>query len=508
MRRCGPDDSGITVAAVGRFQPFRGLLWDVCSYIDAVTIQPPAHPNSITEDSLVHFTTINPADGTLLRSYPFMTPEALNAAVAKARSAQLAWRETSPRDRADHVAALAEQFRARRRHLAQVVTMEMGKPLREAAAEVEKCALGCDHYSRHGPAALRDRTVETEARRSYVTFQPLGLVLAIMPWNFPLWQVVRAAVPALVAGNGVLLKHAPSVPCCALELAALFEAAGFPEGIFTNLFIDVPAAGDLIRDARVQAVTLTGSTRAGRQVAGIAGAQIKTCVLELGGSDPYVVLEDADLPRTVEACVTGRLINAGQSCIAAKRMIVHEAVADAFTDAVVRQMGAVRVGDPMAEATDMGPLAREDLRDHLADQVARSIDAGARCLLGGKVPDAPGWYYPTTVLADVRPGMPAYDEEMFGPVACIIRVDSEEEAIRVANDTAYGLGAAVFTRDLERGERIARTGIEAGSCFVNDFVKSDPRLPFGGVKSSGFGRELSDFGIREFVNVKTVLVEG
>ena len=328
-----------------------------------------------------------------------------------------------------------------------------------------------------------------------------------MPWNFPLWQVIRAAVPALIAGNGVLLKHAPSVPCCALELTGLFRAAGLPEGLFTNLFIDLPATADLIRDARVQAVTLTGSTRAGREVARLAGSEIKTCVLELGGSDPYIVLEDADLPRTVEACVTGRLINAGQSCIAAKRMIVHEAVADEFTEMVIARMGATRVGDPMAEMTDVGPLAREDLRDHLAGQVARSIEAGAECPLGGKVPDVPGWYYPATVLTGVTPGMPAYDEEMFGPVACIIRAESEEEAIRIANDTAYGLGAAVFTRDLERGERIARTGIEAGSCFVNDFVKSDPRLPFGGVKSSGFGRELADFGIREFVNVKTVRVE-
>ena len=459
-------------------------------------------------DRTLEFTTINPADGTVLRKYPFMGPDAVDAAVEAARDAQRAWGRVPAGERAERVAALAARLRERQRHLAQVMTMEMGKPLGEAAAEVEKCALGCEYYAANGPGFLDDRVVGTEALRSYVTYQPLGLVLAIMPWNFPLWQVVRAAIPALIAGNGILLKHAPSVPCCALELVDLFEAAGFPKGIFTNLFIDVPAAGALIRDARVQAVTLTGSTRAGRRVAEIAGSQIKTCVLELGGSDPYVVLEDADLPRTVEACVTGRLINGGQSCIAAKRMIVHEAVADDFTDAVVQRMAGVRVGDPMAEMTDVGPLAREDLRDHLADQVARSIAAGAECLLGGRVPDAPGWYYPATVLTGVRPGMPAYDEEMFGPVACIIRADSEAEALRIANDTAYGLGAAVFTQDLERGERIARTGIEAGACFVNDFVKSDPRLPFGGVKSSGFGRELSDFGIREFVNVKTVLVEG
>ncbi len=455
----------------------------------------------------MEFTTINPADGTLLRRYPFMAADALDAAVETAHRAQQAWRRVPVDKRAERAAALAVQLRRRQHHLAQTMTMEMGKPLNEAAAEVEKCALGCEYYSRLGPGFLEDRPVETEALRSYVTYQPLGLVLAIMPWNFPLWQVVRASIPALIAGNGILLKHAPSVPCCALELVKLFEAAGFPPGIFTNLFIDVPAVGALIRDARVQAVTLTGSTRAGRTVAELAGSHVKTCVLELGGSDPYIVLDDADLPRTVEACVAGRLINAGQSCIAAKRMIVHEAVADAFTDAVVQRMAGVRVGDPLAETTDVGPLAREDLRDHLADQVARSVAAGAECLVGGKVPDAPGWYYPATVLAGVRPGMPAYDEEMFGPVACIIRVDSEAEALRVANDTAYGLGAAVFTQDVERGERIARTGIEAGVCFVNDFVKSDPRLPFGGVKSSGFGRELSDFGIREFVNVKTVLVE-
>lgn len=453
------------------------------------------------------FTTINPADGIPLRRYPLLSDDAVDEALAKARLAQMRWRRLSPGARAEHVAALPSHLRGRMRHLAEVMAIEMGKPLGEAAAEVEKCALGCEFYGERGPGFLEDQIVETGAHRSYVTFQPLGLVLAIMPWNFPLWQVVRACVPALIAGNGILLKHAPNVPMCALELVELFKAAGFPDGIFTNLFVDVEATGSLIRDERVHAVTLTGSTRAGRQVAALAGSRIKSCVLELGGSDPYVVLEDADLPRTVEACVTGRMINGGQSCIAAKRMIVHDAVADEFTEAVVARMAAVRVGDPMAEHTDVGPLAREDLRDHLAAQVERSIGAGAACLLGGRVPDVPGWYYPATVLTDVAPGMSAYDEELFGPVACIIRAPSEEEALRIANDTAYGLGAAVFTRDLERGERIARTGIEAGSCFVNDFVKSDPRLPFGGIKSSGFGRELADFGIREFVNVKTVRVE-
>ncbi len=455
------------------------------------------------------FTTINPASGEMLARYPFMGAAEVDAALKTAREAQRTWRSIPAGERAATMAVVARAFRTHHRHLAEIVTMEMGKPMGESLAEVEKCAAGCEYYSRHGARFMGDRVVETEAHRSYVTFRPLGLVLAIMPWNFPLWQVVRAAVPALVAGNGVLLKHAPTVPGCALELARLFGPdTGLPDGLFTNLFVDVPTTGDLIRDARVQGVTLTGSTRAGRRVAALAGSQIKTCVLELGGSDPYIVLEDADLPRAVEACVTGRLVNGGQSCIAAKRLIVHEAVADGFTEAVVARMAGVRVGDPMAAMTDVGPLAREDLRDHLAGQVERSIAAGAVCRLGGEVPKVPGWYYPCTVLTGVGPGMPAWDEEIFGPVACIIRAGSEEEAVRIANDTAYGLGAAVFTKDLERGERIARDGIEAGMCFVNDFVKSDPRLPFGGVKESGFGRELGVWGVREFVNVKTVRVEG
>ena len=292
----------------------------------------------------MQFSTVNPAEGTTLRTFPFMSSEAVDAAVSRAARAQRSWARRQVDERAERVTALGVQFRERQRRLAEIMTMEMGKPLREAAAEVEKCALGCEHYGRHGPGFLRDRMVDTEAHRSFVTFQPLGLVLAIMPWNFPLWQVVRAAIPALIAGNGILLKHAPSVPCCALELVDLFEAAGFPKGIFTNLFVDVGTTGDLIRDARVQAVTLTGSTRAGRSVAEIAGSQIKTSVLELGGSDPYVVLEDADLPQTVDACVTGRLINGGQSCVAAKRFVVHEAVADEFTEAVVWRMGQVRGG--------------------------------------------------------------------------------------------------------------------------------------------------------------------
>ena len=474
----------------------------------------PFHLNELSATILMRFETVNPASGTLLRSYPFFSPERLEAVVEGAAKAQREWRRVPAEERARVVGAVAGVLRDRTRQLSQIVTQEMGKPLREAVAEVEKSALGVEYYAEHGPTFLADQVVDGGPRDgavgsapgSFVSFQPLGLILAIMPWNFPVWQVVRAATPALVAGNGVLLKHAPNVPKCALDVVDAFAAAGLPEGLFANLFVDVETATALVRDRRVQGVTLTGSTRAGRSVATVAGAEIKRCVLELGGSDPYVVLDDADLERTVDACVTGRLLNAGQSCIAPKRLIVQETVAEEFTRAVVERMSSVRVGDPMAEATEMGPLARRDLRDGLASQVAQSIDAGADCLVGGEVPDAPGWYYPPTVLAGVRPGMPAYDEELFGPVASVIRAESEEEALRIANDTSYGLGAAVFTRDLERGARIARTELEAGSCFVNDYVKSDPRLPFGGVKASGIGRELSEFGIREFVNVKTVVV--
>ena len=455
----------------------------------------------------VQFATINPANGEMLRRFPFHSDAQIDAALETATETQRSWRSRPVADRASVFERVADTLRQRQRKLAETITMEMGKPFRESLAEIEKCAWVSEYYAGHGPEFLADQKVETEARSSYVTFQPLGVVLAIMPWNFPVWQALRAAAPALIAGNAVILKHAPSVPGCALAIQELLEDSGIPDGLFGTLFIDVDTTGRLIADPRIQAVTLTGSTRAGRSVAAAAGAAIKPCVLELGGSDPYVVLDDAELGPTVEACVTGRLVNSGQSCIAAKRYIVHEDIATDFTEAVVARMGAVRVGDPMAEMTDVGPLAREDLRDHLADQVERSVEAGARCLIGGYVPDNPGWYYPTTVLADVAPGMPAWDEELFGPVASIIVVASEEEALEVANGTQYGLGAAVFTRDLERAERIARTGLEAGACFVNGFSRSDPRLPFGGVKASGFGRELSEYGIREFTNIKTVVIE-
>ncbi|NNF26543.1 MAG: NAD-dependent succinate-semialdehyde dehydrogenase [Gemmatimonadetes bacterium] len=455
----------------------------------------------------MEFATINPANGELLRRYPFQSPASVDEALTRIAAGQRTWRRLDPAERARVLAPLAQGLRERQIHWAELMTQEMGKPFREATAEIEKCAWACEYYADHGPSFLADQAVATDASRSYVTYQPLGVVLAIMPWNFPFWQAIRAAVPALIAGNAVILKHAPSVPGCALGLAELFASAGVPDDVFVNLFITVESTAALIGDARVHAVTLTGSTRAGKAVAAAAGAAVKPCVLELGGSDPYVVLGDADVEAAVDACVTSRLINSGQSCIAAKRFIVEQPVAEAFTESVVGRMGAVRVGDPMAETTDVGPMARRDLRDHLHHQVQSSMDLGARCLLGGRVPDNPGWYYPATVLTDLTPEMPAWREELFGPVASIIPVESEEEALHVANDTAYGLGAAVFTSDAARGERIAREELQAGAAFVNAYTRSDPRLPFGGVKASGFGRELGEYGIREFTNVKTIVVE-
>jgi succinate-semialdehyde dehydrogenase/glutarate-semialdehyde dehydrogenase len=353
---------------------------------------------------------------------------------------------------------------------------------------------------------LADQIVESDASRSLVTFQPLGIILAIMPWNFPFWQVVRFAAPTLTAGNAAILKHAPNVTGCGLALEELFRTAGYPEHLFRTLVVDVPEVDTIIRDDRIKAVTLTGSTTAGRAVAAAAGSVIKKSVLELGGSDPSVVLADADLDVAADACVESRLNNSGQSCIAAKRLIVVQSVRDAFQARVVNRMSEVVPGDPTEPATTLGPIARFDLRENLHRQVTISVAHGARVVLGGELPEGPGFFYPPTVLTDVGPGMPAYDEELFGPVVSIIPVADEDEALRVANTTVYGLGASIYTSDVEKGERLASEWLEAGACFVNSFVRSDPRLPFGGIKQSGYGRELSPMGIREFVNVKTVWV--
>lgn len=450
--------------------------------------------------------SINPATGAVLASYEPLSDGELVTKLIAAESAQPDWARRSYEARARPIRAAAALLRQRAEPLARLMAAEMGKPLAQGRGEVEKCAWGCEYYAGNAERFLADLAVASDAGKSYVAYRPLGVVLAVMPWNFPLWQVFRFAAPALMAGNAALLKHASNVPGCAVAIATIFRDAGLGDGLFTNLLLPSNRVAALIARSEVAAVTLTGSTPAGQAVASAAGAALKKTVLELGGSDPYVILADADLELAAKAAVASRLNNTGQSCIAAKRFIVVEEVREEFTERVVALMKSKTFGDPLRGDFDLGPLARIDLRDELHGQVVRTVDAGADLLLGGVVPPGPGAFYPPTVLANVRRGMPAYVEETFGPVASILPARDEEDAIAIANDTLFGLGAAVFTRDTARGERIAAMRLEAGSCFVNDFVRSDPRLPFGGIKSSGYGRELAENGIREFVNVKTVWV--
>ncbi|MFC1595500.1 NAD-dependent succinate-semialdehyde dehydrogenase [Gemmatimonadota bacterium] len=449
---------------------------------------------------------INPATGEFVREYIEHTSEEVSAGIDQTHVAFLSWRRTGFAHRAELMNRAAGVLRDRKEEFARLMTLEMGKPISQAIAEVEKCARVCEYYAENAEVHLEQEEIGSTASRSFVTFQPIGVVLAVMPWNFPFWQVFRFAAPALMAGNAGVLKHASNVPGCALAIEEVFRQAGFPERLFKTLLIGSSKVDAVIEHPLVRAATLTGSTPAGRAVAGKAGEMLKKTVMELGGSDPYVILEDADLDLAIPACVTARLLNSGQSCINGKRFIVVEAVREQFEQAFVEEMASRKVGDPLDPDTEIGPMARNDLRDEVHGQVIASIAGGARALLGCEVPDQPGAWYPPSILTDVGPGTPAYDDEIFGPVAGIIPVQDEADAIRVANDTIFGLGAAVFTADLERGERIAAEELEAGCCFVNDFVRSDPRLPFGGVKESGYGRELSHYGIREFVNIKTVYI--
>ena len=445
----------------------------------------------------------NPASGDVVATYPERSPEEVALLLQEGARAFASWPREPFSARAALLTRMAQELTARSETLAHLMAVEMGKPLAQGRSEVEKCAWVCRHYAEHGERLLSPETIVTDATHSFVTFAPLGVVLAVMPWNFPLWQVLRFAAPSLMAGNVAILKHAQNVSGCALAIADCFAAAGAPRGVFQAVLVGSSRVADMIAAKEVAAVTLTGSTPAGRAVAAAAGQHLKKTVLELGGSDPYIVLEDADLEPAAEACVTSRLINSGQSCIAAKRFLVVESVRAGFEEMLVEKMRARHTGDPLHPGTDLGPLARRDLRDALHDQVERSVRAGARLLLGGRVPEGPGAFYPPTVLTDVRKGMAVQDEETFGPVAAILPVRDEAEAVRAANDSPFGLGAAVFTRDVARGERMA-DALQAGSVFVNTYVRSDPRLPFGGIKESGYGRELSSFGIRELVNVKTV----
>jgi len=451
-------------------------------------------------------TTINPATGEKLADHPETSPADVVAAIEAADRHQRAWEGVSLADRAVPMRRFAELLEEHEDRLAALMADEMGKPLAQGVGEVRKCAWAARHYADEAPRILADEPIEADRTKSYLAWRPLGLVLAVMPWNFPLWQVIRMAAPTLMAGNGALLKHASNVTGSALAIDELFVEAGIPDGLFRTLVLPSSRVDEVLAHPAVRAATLTGSDPAGRAVASKAGSLLKKTVLELGGSDPHVVLADADLDRTVKSCSTSRLLNGGQSCISAKRFIVEEPIAEEFAERLVAAMGEAVVGDPHDPATTMGPMARADLRDELHEQVTRSIAAGATLALGGVVPDGPGAYYPPTVLTGVTKGMPTYSEETFGPVASVIAVADVDEAVFVANDTDFGLGAAIYTTDVERGERIARDRLQAGSCFVNDFVASDPRLPFGGIKMSGYGRELSDLGMREFMNAKTVVV--
>ena len=449
--------------------------------------------------------SINPATGDVVESFAETSRRELDGILDQSDRTFQDWRRRPWSERSRLLRVAAGVLRNQKSTYARVMALEMGKPLAQGEAEAEKCATVCDYYAEHAEAFLEQQPRDLDGTASFVRFDPIGPVLAIMPWNFPFWQVFRFAAPALAAGNVGLLKHASNVTRCALLIEEVFRDAGFPEGVFRSLILRNSAVGDVIADARVRAVTLTGSELAGSAVAEQAGHHLKKTVLELGGSDAFIVLADADLARAARTAADARLINSGQSCIAAKRFIVVDAVADRFEERFVAEMRSRVVGDPLAAGIDVGPQARVDLRTALHRQVQQSVRRGARLATGGAIPAGVGAFYPPTVLLGVRPGMPAFDEEVFGPAAAVIRARDEADAIRLANASPYGLGAAVWTEDRARGRRIAAE-LDVGCVFVNALVRSDPRLPFGGVKRSGYGRELAEFGLREFVNIKSVAV--
>jgi succinate-semialdehyde dehydrogenase/glutarate-semialdehyde dehydrogenase len=450
-------------------------------------------------------TSVNPATEEVLARFDAFSPEQIDTALEEAHVAFRQWRDISFAQRAELVRRAARYLRANKARFAGLITAEMGKPIAEAEAEIEKSAWGCDFYADNAARFLADEPVDTNARESFVAFEPLGTVLAIMPWNFPFWQVFRFAAPALMAGNTAVLKHASNVPQCALALEEVFRESGFPRGAFRTLLVASAVVQDLIAERRIAAVTVTGSDAVGSSVAATAGRALKKTVLELGGSDAFIVLADADVDGAVECAVRARFQNAGQSCIAAKRFIVVEEVADAFEQRFAAAAARLRVGDPTRRDTQVGPLARADLRDDLDRQVRTSVGQGARILQGGERLSGRGYYYAPTVLAGVQPGMPAFQEETFGPVAAVVRVRDTDAAVAAANNSPFGLGGNLWTRDVERGKALARR-IETGGVFINGMTASDPRLPLGGVKRSGYGRELSSFGIREFVNIQTIWV--
>jgi succinate-semialdehyde dehydrogenase / glutarate-semialdehyde dehydrogenase len=451
--------------------------------------------------------SVNPANLQILRTYSQMQPSEVRSIIDLTNEAFEEWRQTPFKLRSELMMNAGKVLKEKREEYSRLMTLEMGKPIAQSRTEVDKCVWVCEYYAENAEKFLADELISTDASKSFVTFQPLGIVLSVMPWNFPFWQVFRFAAPGLMAGNAGILKHASIVSGCALAIEEVFREAGFPENLFRTILVPSSEMEEVIKNEKIKAVTLTGSVPAGKSVAKTAGSVLKKTVMELGGSDPYVILEDADLEMAADTCATARLINGGQSCIAAKRFIVVEKIYDSFEKLFLEKMKSKKMGDPFDESNHIGPQASVPLRDELHQQVEKSFKLGAKLLLGGKIPEREGAWYPATVLSNVKKGMPAYDEELFGPVAALIKAKDETKAIQIANDSIFGLGAAVFTKDVNRGEKIAKEKIEAGCCFVNAFVKSDPRLPFGGIRESGYGRELSSFGIREFVNIKTVFVK-
>lgn len=449
--------------------------------------------------------SVNPTTGQTIERFDLHSPEQVDAALDQAARAQASWRKVPIGERVKLLSAMARELRAGKDKFATMITQEMGKPITEALGEIEKCAVTCDFYAEMAPEFLADETIESNASHSGVVFDPLGVVLAIMPWNYPFWQFFRFAAPALAAGNGAILKHANNVPRCAVEIEALMLRAGCPDGLMRTLLIEARDVAPIIADDRIAAVTLTGSTQVGQIVASQAGAALKKQVLELGGSDPFIILADADLEAAAATAVKGRFINVGQSCVNAKRFIVEESVADRFVELFKQGIAALKVGDPMDPETQIGPMARHNLRDELHDQVVRSVNGGAEAAYGAEMLDGAGCYYAPTLLDNVTPDHVAFREELFGPVASVIRCRDAEHAVALANDSEFGLGATIWTRDVAKARDMARA-VDSGAVFINGLVASDARLPFGGIKKSGYGRELGSYGIREFTNIKTIWV--
>lgn len=455
------------------------------------------------------FQTHDPATGELLDTYTLLTDDELDAAIGRCHDAFLSWRKKSLEERAKVIAAIGEELSSRKESLADLMTAEMGKLRRQSTQEVDLCAAICAYTAEQGPEVLAEEERELDGgRKGIVSYQPLGVIYGIQPWNFPLYQAIRFSVACLMAGNGVVFKHAANVLGCGEALQEVMEAAGLPEGLFVHVIIDHDQSDTVIADARVRGVTFTGSAGAGRTIAKVAAENLKKTVLELGSNDAYVVLADADLDAAVKACVTGRVYNNGETCVAAKRFVVVDSLFDAFRDAFVKRMQSLTVGDPKGDEARLGPMAREDLRETLHEQVQESVAKGAELLCGGEIPDGPGWFYPATVLSEVAPGQPAYDDELFGPVAALIRAEDDVDAMRIANDSRFGLGGGIFSTNREEAIRLAREEFDTGMVFVNGFGLAVPNMPFGGVKDSGYGREHGGFGLREFVNVKAIQVRG